>query len=52
MEQLETESEFTQFINPRDEYTTMVLCHDHRLVMGPVRQGESYSVVALVPDGM
>ncbi|KAF9885047.1 hypothetical protein FE257_000778 [Aspergillus nanangensis] len=50
MEELEAIAEFTQFINPRDEYTTMVLCHDHRLVMGPVRKGEAYSVVALVPD--
>lgn len=29
----------------------MVLSHDRRLVMGPIRRGESFSVVALVPDG-
>ncbi|KAL3440775.1 hypothetical protein BJX65DRAFT_314428 [Aspergillus insuetus] len=50
MQHMEQAAEFTQYINPREEFTTMVLCHDHRLVMGPVRHGESYSVVALAPD--
>ncbi|KAJ5370505.1 uncharacterized protein N7496_006597 [Penicillium cataractarum] len=50
MEKIEAETEFTRHINPRDEFTTMVLCHDRRLVMGPIRHGESFSVVALVPD--
>ncbi|KAL2801641.1 hypothetical protein BJX63DRAFT_416863 [Aspergillus granulosus] len=50
MEHMLQSAEFTRYIDPRDEFTTMVLCHDHRLVMGPVRQGESYSVVALTSD--
>ncbi|KAL3464920.1 hypothetical protein BJX64DRAFT_286107 [Aspergillus heterothallicus] len=50
MQHMEQATNFTRYINPRDEFTTMVLCHDHRLVMGPVRHGESYSVVALTPD--
>ncbi|KAL4880376.1 hypothetical protein BJY04DRAFT_228652 [Aspergillus karnatakaensis] len=44
MQHMEQAAKFTQYINPRDEFTTMVLCHDHRLVMGPDRHGESYSV--------
>jgi salicylate hydroxylase len=52
MEKLEAVKEFTEHINPRENFTTMVMCHDRRLVMGPVRNGESYSVVALLPDGI
>lgn len=51
MEKLESVKEFTEHINPRENFTTMVMCHDRRLIMGPVRNGESYFVVALLPDG-
>ncbi|KAF3012259.1 hypothetical protein E8E14_011506 [Neopestalotiopsis sp. 37M] len=35
MEKLEAIKEFTEHINPRENFTTMVMCHDRRLVMGP-----------------
>ncbi|KAF7531218.1 hypothetical protein G7054_g9077 [Neopestalotiopsis clavispora] len=35
MEKLEAVKEFTEHINPRENFTTMVMCHDRRLVMGP-----------------
>jgi salicylate hydroxylase len=42
--------DFTTHINPEDAYTSMVMAHDCRLIMGPARNGELYSVVGLVPD--
>ncbi|KAL4916444.1 hypothetical protein BDW62DRAFT_212000 [Aspergillus aurantiobrunneus] len=47
---LEEESEFVKFINPRKGCTTMVIGPDRRLIMGPARNGTIYSIVALIPD--
>jgi salicylate hydroxylase len=47
---LEAEPEITSFMNPREPVTTMVVGHDRRLIMGPARNGEVYSIVAMVPD--
>ncbi|KAF7714008.1 Uncharacterized protein PECH_000545 [Penicillium ucsense] len=44
------EPDFCSKINPRDPYTSMMVAHDCRLVMGPGRQGEVFGIVALVPD--
>ncbi|KAL4804540.1 hypothetical protein BDV18DRAFT_153033 [Aspergillus unguis] len=44
------EPEFCKRINPRDPYTSIVVAHDCRLVMGPGRQGEMIGIVAMVPD--
>lgn len=41
---------FAAKIKLQDPYTSMVMAHDCRLVMGPARDGEVYSVVGLVPD--
>lgn len=41
---------FTDVLDPRESFTTMVLGHDKRLIMGPARNATIYSVVALVPD--
>ncbi|KAJ5377412.1 FAD/NAD(P)-binding domain-containing protein [Penicillium cataractarum] len=38
------------WINPRDSFTSIMVAHECRLVMGPGRQGEIYGVTALVPD--
>jgi salicylate hydroxylase len=46
------EPEFCAKINPREPFTSMIVAHDGRLIMGPGRQGEVYGIVALVPDGM
>lgn len=42
--------QFTARINPREPYTSMVMAYDCRLIMGPARNGELYSIVGLVPD--
>lgn len=42
--------EFCERINPREPFTSMVMAHDCRLIMGPAREGEVYSLVGLVPD--
>jgi salicylate hydroxylase len=42
--------DFYAHISPRDACTSMVMAHDCRLIMGPARDGELYSVVGLVPD--
>lgn len=47
---LQKEESFTAIINPRDSVTTMVMGHSRRMIMGPARSGEVYSVVAMVPD--
>ncbi|PYH91317.1 FAD/NAD(P)-binding domain-containing protein [Aspergillus ellipticus CBS 707.79] len=44
------EPEFCSKINPREPFTSMMVAHDCRLVMGPGRQREVYGIVALVPD--
>ncbi|KAL5119910.1 hypothetical protein ACEQ8H_002272 [Pleosporales sp. CAS-2024a] len=41
---------FASTVRPEDPYTSMVMAHDCRLIMGPARQGSVYSVVGLVPD--
>nr|OQO21252.1 hypothetical protein B0A51_12376 [Rachicladosporium sp. CCFEE 5018] len=43
--------EFTALLEPAKPYTTMMLAHSCRLIMGPAREGSSYSIVGLVPDG-
>ncbi|KAJ5757259.1 uncharacterized protein N7511_007441 [Penicillium nucicola] len=45
------EPEFCAHINPREPFTSMIVAHNCRLIMGPGRQGEVYGIVALVPDG-
>lgn len=42
--------QFAAKITPEDPYTSMIMAHDCRLIMGPARQGKLYSVVGLVPD--
>ncbi|PVH98846.1 FAD binding domain-containing protein [Periconia macrospinosa] len=37
-------------INPRHACTSMVAAHECRLIMGPARNGDIYSIVGLVPD--
>ncbi|CAG8938476.1 unnamed protein product [Penicillium salamii] len=44
------EPEFCARINPREPFTSMIVAHNCRLIMGPGRQGEVYGIVALVPD--
>ncbi|KAJ5536257.1 hypothetical protein N7513_009443 [Penicillium frequentans] len=46
----EQEPQFCTKINPRDPYTSMIVGHSCRLVMGPGRRGDMYGVVAMVPD--
>lgn len=48
---IEENAEIAWYLNPRDSCTTMVMGHDCRLIMGPARNGEVYSIVAMVPDG-
>lgn len=42
--------DFFTHIHPEDPYTSMIIAHSCRLIMGPARDGELYSVVGLVPD--
>jgi salicylate hydroxylase len=42
--------QFAAAITPEDPYTSMIMAHDCRLIMGPARNGTLYSVVGLVPD--
>lgn len=37
-------------INPRKNKTSMIMAYDCRLIMGPARNGDVFSVVGLVPD--
>ncbi|KAL4981889.1 hypothetical protein BDW68DRAFT_195989 [Aspergillus falconensis] len=46
----EHEPEFCSKINPRSPFTSMIIAHDCRLIMGPGRKGEVFGIVALVPD--
>lgn len=48
--ELEQDKEFRAVIDPRTSFTSMVMGHDRRMIMGPARGGDLYSVVALVPD--
>ncbi|KAB8269030.1 hypothetical protein BDV30DRAFT_230206 [Aspergillus minisclerotigenes] len=47
---LSEEKEFCDKINPRAPFTSMVVAHDCRLIMGPGREGDVFGIVALVPD--
>lgn len=47
---LEQDEDFRKVIDPRSSFTSMVFGHDRRMIMGPARGGDLYSVVALVPD--
>jgi salicylate hydroxylase len=42
--------DFAAAIKPEEPYTSMIMAHDCRLIMGPARKGTLYSVVGLVPD--
>ncbi|KZL78761.1 zeaxanthin epoxidase, partial [Colletotrichum tofieldiae] len=48
--ELEQDKDFMSVIDPRDSFTTMIMGHDRRIIMGPARDGSIYSIVALVPD--
>lgn len=50
MDEIASIQAFTGVLNPREPFTTMVLGHDKRLIMGPARNSSIYSVVAMVPD--
>lgn len=41
---------FCDVIDPRAPYTTMIMAHNKRMIMGPARNGSVYSIVAMVPD--
>ncbi|OAG11552.1 FAD/NAD(P)-binding domain-containing protein [Paraphaeosphaeria sporulosa] len=47
---LEQNKDFRDVIDPRSSFTSMVMGHDRRMIMGPARDGNLFSVVALVPD--
>jgi salicylate hydroxylase len=47
----EQEKEFCSKINPRSPFTSMMIAHNCRLIMGPGRQGDVFGIVAMVPDG-
>lgn len=42
--------QFAANIKPEQPYTSMVMAHSRRLIMGPARDATVYSVVGLVPD--
>jgi salicylate hydroxylase len=42
--------QFAANIKPDEPYTSMVMAHSCRLIMGPARNSQLYSVVGLVPD--
>ena len=44
-------SEIQRCISATDPWTTMFMAHSCRVIMGPCRNGELLSIVALVPDG-
>jgi salicylate hydroxylase len=48
---IEGDVKISAFLNPSYSCTTMVMGYDCRLTMGPARNGEVYSIVAMVPDG-
>lgn len=51
VEQLLTDCKaFCDVVDPRAPYTTMVMAHNKRLIMGPARNGSIYSIVGMVPD--
>lgn len=42
--------QFVENIRPEQPYTSMVMAHSCRLIMGPARDAQLYSIVGLVPD--
>lgn len=48
---IEDDEDIRKFLDPREAVTTMVMGHNNRLIMGPARNGELFSIVAMVPDG-
>jgi len=48
---VEDDVEIRRFLDPREAVTTMVMGHKNRLIMGPARNGEVFSIVAMVADG-
>ncbi|UPK99777.1 hypothetical protein LCI18_010712 [Fusarium solani-melongenae] len=50
IEKLEGISTPEKLLDSRDPYTTMIMGHDRRVIMGPGRGGKLYGIVALVPD--
>lgn len=48
--ELEKDEAFRSVINPREPVTSMIFAHDRRMIMSPARDGNMYSIVALVPD--
>lgn len=48
---VEDDEDIRKFLDPREAVTTMVMGHQTRLIMGPARNGEVYSIVAMVRDG-
>ncbi|EED13682.1 monooxygenase, putative [Talaromyces stipitatus ATCC 10500] len=41
---------FCDVVDPTASYTTMIMAHNRRMIMGPARNGSVYSIVAMVPD--
>jgi salicylate hydroxylase len=48
--QLMEGSEISSFIDLKAPWTSMIMGHDRRVIMGPCRDGEMFSMVCLVPD--
>src|SRR5690242_14349008 len=42
--------QFIENIRPEEPYTSMIMAHSCRLIMGPARDAQLYSIVGLVPD--
>jgi salicylate hydroxylase len=42
--------QFAAKIKPEEPYTSMMMAHSCRLIMGPARNAQVYSIVGLVPD--
>jgi salicylate hydroxylase len=42
--------QFSANIKPEEPYTSMIMAHSCRLIMGPARDANLYSIVGLVPD--
>ncbi|KAL2061984.1 hypothetical protein VTL71DRAFT_7362 [Oculimacula yallundae] len=47
---LEGDEDIRKFLDPKEAVTTMIMGHKNRLIMGPARNGEVFSIVAMVPD--
>ena len=48
---IENIPELQQIMDFENPYTTIIVGHDRRILMGPARNGEVLTLVALVPDG-